>query len=110
MPAQAGIPFCFIFSRCMAVNMPDHSSPLLEELAAIKAYLGAARDIVKDGFMPDLAAIEKGIADLCIGIQAADVEEQSRCLPQLAGLLKSLDECEHDIRAWARNQKAADAS
>jgi hypothetical protein len=92
------------------MTMSPPTSPLLEELAAIKAYLGAAREIIKDGFMPDMLALEKRIAGLCLGIQAADVAEQNRCLPELAGLLKSLDECEHDMRAWERLQKKADAS
>jgi hypothetical protein len=90
--------------------MTDSLSPLLEELAAIKAYLDAAHDVVKDGSMPDMAALERRIANLCIGIQAADVEEQSRCLPELAALLKSLDECEQGLRDWEKNRKEKDIS
>jgi hypothetical protein len=85
-------------------------SPLLEELSSIKAYIGAARAIMKDGFMPDISLLEKRITDLCLGIQAAEFEEQSRCLPELASLLKNLDECERDIRAWNEAQKAAATS
>lgn len=90
--------------------MSTATTPLLEELAAIKAYLGAARAIVKDGYMPDMTQLEKRISDICLGIQAADADEQSRCLPALAALLKCLDECERDMRAWQESQKAADAS
>ena len=80
--------------------MSDTSaSPLLEELASIRDYLDAARAIARDGFMPDMSALEKRIADICQGIQAADAGEQSRCLPELAALLKNLDDCERDLRA-----------
>jgi hypothetical protein len=80
------------------MNMP--SSPLFEELATIKAYLAAARAIIKDGFMPDMTALEQRITDVCLHLQAAEVDEQSRCLPELASLLKNLDECEREMRAW----------
>jgi hypothetical protein len=86
--------------------MTDLTSPLLDELTSIKATIGAARDLVKDGFMPDMSMLEKRISDLCADLQAADVNEQSRCLPALASLLKSLDDCERDIRAWKESQKA----
>lgn len=85
--------------------MSTLSTPLLEELASIKAYIGAAREILRDGAMPDMTALEKRIAELCLGIQAADVEEQSHCLPALASLLKCLDECERDMRAWNAAQQ-----
>jgi hypothetical protein len=86
------------------------SSHLLDELTSIKAYIGAARDIVKDGFMPDMTALEKRISHLCESIQAADFDEQSQCLPALAGLLKGLDDCERDMRAWKAAQKQTDAA
>ncbi len=90
--------------------MSAASSHLLDELAAIKNYIGAARAIVKDGNMPDMTILEKRISDLCEGIQAAEFEEQSQCLPALASLLKSLDECEQDMRAWkAAQEKAGNA-
>lgn len=82
-------------------------SPLLDELASIKNYIGAARAIVKDGFMPDISALEKRISDVCLGIQAAETDEQGRCLAELASLLKCLDDCERDMRAWKETQKAA---
>lgn len=85
-------------------TLPD----LLEELSSIKAYIGAAREFMKDGGMPDMTPLEKRISDVCLGIQAADVNEQSRCLPELASLLKSLDDCERDIRAWNNAQKKAE--
>ena len=89
-------------------NLPDMTNstlPLLEELASIKAYIGAAREILKDGTMPDMTVLEKRISEVCLGIQAADVDEQSHCLPALASLLKSLDDCERDMRAWNEAQK-----
>lgn len=84
--------------------MTMSDSPLLNELTSIKAYIAAARDFIKDGLMPDMSVIEKRIADICTGIQAAEPNEQGRCLPGLASLLKSLDECERDIRAWKAKQ------
>ena len=89
--------------------MAAASTHLLDELAATKAYIVAARDIVKDGFMPDMSALEKRISDICVGIQAAEVGEQSRCLPELASLLKCLDDCERDMRAWENAQKNSGA-
>lgn len=82
-------------------------TPLLEELAAIQSFLGAARAILKDGHMPDIAALEERISSVCLGIQAADVDEQSRCLPELAALLRNLDECERDMRAWHQAHEGA---
>ena len=87
--------------------MPLSTSSLLEELVSIKNYIGAARAIVKDGNMPDISALEKRISEVCLDIQAADVDEQSRCLPELASILKSLDDCERDMRAWKEAQKMA---
>jgi hypothetical protein len=87
--------------------MSSSASSLLNELAAVKAHIDAARDFVKDGHMPDLTSLEKRIADLCAGIQAAEADEQGQCLMQLASLLKSLDECERDMRAWYEERKAA---
>jgi hypothetical protein len=84
------------------------SSPLLGELISIKAYLGAARDIVTSGFMPDMSALEQRISDVCAGIQAAEQDEQSRCLPELASILKSLDECESAMRHWQDAHKKAE--
>lgn len=82
------------------------SSPLCEELSAITSYITAARAIVHDGYMPDMSAIEKRISDACLSLQAAEQNEQSRCLPMLAALLKSLDDCERDMRAWKDKKKA----
>lgn len=79
--------------------------PLLEELASIKNYIRAARDILKDGFMPDIQSLEQRIANVCLGIQGADMHEQSRCLPELASLLKNLDACEQEMRHWHEAQK-----
>ena len=76
--------------------------PLLEDLASIKAYIEAARAVVKDGLMPDMSQLEQRIAQLCQGIQAAEATEQSHCLPALASLLKCLDDCEQDVRAWKK--------
>jgi hypothetical protein len=89
--------------------MSDTPSPLLEELASIKEYLVAARAIVRDGFMPDMTALEKRVADVCFGIQAADVNAQSQCLPELAALLKNLDDCERDLRAQREDEKKSGA-
>jgi hypothetical protein len=86
------------------------SSPLLEELASIRDYLDAARAIARDGFMPDMSALEKRVADLCLGIQAADASAQKQCLPELAALLKNLDDCERDLRARHEAGKKTGAS
>lgn len=85
--------------------MTGPSSSLLQELASIKAFIGTARVLMKDGTMPDIRALEQRITDVCLGIQAADANEQCHCLPELASLLKSLDACEQDIRAWGESQK-----
>jgi len=82
-------------------------APLLEELNAITGYLNAARSIIHDGTMPDITALEPRIAEVCHGIQAAEFDEQSQCLPLLATLLKTLDECERDMRAWRAGQEKA---
>ena len=87
--------------------MSDSPSHLFEELNSIATYIGAARSILKDGLMPDMTPLEKRITDVCLAIQAADSAEQGQCLPQLATILKNLDECERDIRAWNEAQKKA---
>jgi hypothetical protein len=81
--------------------------PLYEEIASIKDYIGAARAIIKDGFMPDMSQLEKRITDLCLSIQTAEADVQGHCLAGLTTLLKSLDDCEQDMRAWKQAQKAA---
>ena len=86
------------------------NSALLKELTAIKDYLGAAQTIIRDGYMPDMAVLEKRVSDLCRGLQAAEPEEQSRCLPELATLLKCLDACEQDMHAWKAARAGTDAS
>ena len=85
------------------------SSALLAEMEGIMAYIEASRAIVKDGYMPDMSPLEKRMASLCEGIQAAEAQEQSRCLPRLAALLKALGECEQDLRAWNEARKVSNA-
>ena len=37
------------------------------EIISIKAYIQAAQQILRDGYMPDITALEKRVADACQG-------------------------------------------
>ncbi|MDR3450018.1 MAG: hypothetical protein P4M15_09800 [Alphaproteobacteria bacterium] len=80
---------------------------LTGEFAAIDEYLKAVREILQDGHMPDMTGLDARVSDLCAALEQAKPELQQQCLPKLDKLLKRLDVCETEIRAFrASRQKA----
>ena len=80
--------------------MKSAAEPFLKELNAIRIYLQAVQASLKDGSMPDMSGLDQRIADLCKNLHEAGREVQAQCLPELSVLLKDLDVCEKDLRAW----------
>jgi hypothetical protein len=80
--------------------MSESAASCLEELNAIREYLGAVQASLKTGDMPDIAGLEKRVEALCLKVQKADEAVQKQCLPELSALLQDLDECERDLKEW----------
>jgi hypothetical protein len=72
---------------------------LLRAFDAIYGYIGAARDIVHAGQMPDMMGLDRRVSELCASIELSEPDVRQECLPKLDLLLQKLDECEADIRA-----------
>jgi hypothetical protein len=72
----------------------------LEELNAIRAYVMDVQRQLKAGHMPDMTALEHRTADLCRIIREASSDVQKKCAPELADLVRQLDDCEQGLRAF----------
>jgi len=73
---------------------------LAREFGAIDDYLKAVSDILRDGHMPDLSGLDDRVSELCTSLQNATPEIQQQFVEKLAALLKKLDICEEEIRAF----------
>ena len=84
------------------MSQPD---TIFEELLSVRNYLAAAQDMLKSGYMPNLAELEQRVAAVCLGLQTAESGVQQRAKPELSELLKDLDACEQSIRDWKENRR-----
>jgi hypothetical protein len=80
---------------------------LASEFAAIDEYMKAVSAILADGHMPDLAGLDARVSEVCIAMESADSDTQQKFLPRMSELLKKLDLCEAEIRAFHDNQVKA---
>jgi hypothetical protein len=76
----------------------------MQDLDAIRAMIGESRESIKKGVMPNMFGLDQRIEQICKRIEEANEAIQQECLPVLSILLKDLDECEQDIRAWQQKQ------
>ncbi len=79
----------------------------LDEIQALRRYLGAAQDVMKTGFLPNLIGFDERIGLLCGQLQEEDPTLQERCLPELTALLSALDDCGKDMKSWYATATAA---
>ena len=85
----------------------SHAAAILHEVAALRGYLAAVKDLLNDGTMAEMTGFEKRVADICLKIQNADKEIQTQALPELTALLNELNVCEQSMRAWHEAQTKA---
>ena len=78
---------------------------LTEDFTAIDAYLQAVHEILQEGHMPDIADLDDRVSRLCAGIGAAAPDVQEACGRKLQDLLKKIEFCEEEMRAFHATQK-----
>jgi hypothetical protein len=54
--------------------------------------------------MPDMTGLDERVEQLCSAIAASEAEIQQQCLPKLDSLLRKLDLCEKEVRAFRAAQ------
>lgn len=100
---------------------PDGAATLDARMAEAIAELGtavaAARQLLSEGAMPDLAGLDERVGEICRGVDMLTPEAGKRHLPGLLRLAAALTALEADCRNWiaappqpaALHNRAADA-
>ena len=76
--------------------MPSSDSPM-QEFDAVATYLQAVSEILREGHMPDINALEDKISHLCSIVQNADSGIQEEYIAKLNELLIKLNACEEQM-------------
>jgi len=73
---------------------------LTEQFDAVEAYLQAARAVLQEGHMPDIADLHNRISRLCLDASRTPPEFRKICLERLDSLLKKLNDCENEMTTF----------
>lgn len=71
-----------------------------ETIAELSAAIAAARQLLTEGAMPDLAGLDLRVGEICRGVDMLTPEAGKRHLPGLLRLAAALTALEADCRNW----------
>lgn len=70
----------------------------LNELKAINDFINAAEEVIQQGHVPDMTALEKRVEVLCVTLQGVPKKHQKEFLQPLKNILERLNSCEMILR------------
>lgn len=88
---------------------PDQAQKIHNAFQALDTYLNAVIETMRMGHMPDMAQLDKRVADLCQMVEQSEREVQQQCLPKLVALQVKIDGCDADMRALHTSQSKGTA-
>ena len=71
---------------------------ICDELNRVGDVITAARDLVNDGQLINLAPLQNEINRICSGLDGLDAAAAAQVQPVLLGLIDDLDHLAHDMR------------